>query len=399
MRSETNLSRDMRRRRVRSRWADGGALLVGILAAVALLECGLRIFEPFPVRVLGDRIILAANREWRSEGPAGSLLDPEIVHRRNNIGFRGEDYLPSQDSLRLFVVGGSTSACTYLSEGKTWPDRLRQRLQESFPAVWLNNAGLDGHSTFAHQILLRDHIARYQPDVLLILAGINDMGRRDLARTERSKARRRGLSGALERSEIAALANALIRSRLARERRISHNTEGLKKTWLVDWELDPTAVSAIVSAADAELDAYGERLQGLVREGQELGAEVLLLTQPSLYGPGIDDRTQLDLGAIYVDGVDGETAWEMLERYNDVTRSAANAAGVPLIDLASTLVKSSRFYYDTIHFNNEGADRVAALVYRELCPFLAARFPDRLARSCGVSESRASGHDLERSAH
>jgi lysophospholipase L1-like esterase len=386
-------------RRIRSRWADGAALLAGILAAVALLECGLRILEPFPVRVLGDRIILAANREWRYDGPAGALVDPVVVHRRNNIGFRGEDYLPSQDSLRLFAVGGSTTACTYLSEGKTWPDRLRQRLQESFPSVWLNNAGLDGHSTFAHQILLRDHLARYQPDVLLLLTGINDMGRRDLAKPERSEARRRGLGGAFERSEIAGLVTALIRSRSARERRISHNTEGLKKTWLVDWELDPTAVSSIVSAADAELDGYRERLYGLVREGQQLGAEVVLLTQPSLYGPGIDDRTQLDLGAIYVDGVDGETAWDMLERYNDVTRSVAKAAEIPVIDLASTLVKSSRFYYDTIHFTNEGADRVAALVYRELCPFLAVRFPDSQNRSCGAPGSRASGNDLEGSAH
>jgi hypothetical protein len=29
----------------------------------------------------------------------------------------------------------------------------------------------------------------------------------------------------------------------------------------------------------------------------------------------------------------------------------------------------------------------------------AARFPDRLTRSCGASASRASGNDLERSAH
>jgi lysophospholipase L1-like esterase len=397
--SETDLSHGTRRRGFRSRWADAAALLAGILAALVLLECGLRIFEPFPVRVLGDRISLAVDREWRYQGPAGSLLDPVIVHRRNNIGFRGEVYLPSQDSLRLFVVGGSTTACTYLSEGKTWPDRLRQQLRESFPSIWLNNAGLDGHSTFAHQILLRDHLARYQPDVLLFLAGINDMGRGDLAKSGRSRVRQRGLAAAFERSEVAALANALIRSRLARERRISHNTEGLKKSWLVDWELDPNAVSSIVSAADAELDAYRERLHRLVREGQELGAGVVLLTQPALYGPGIDDRTQLDLGAIYVDGVDGETAWEMLERYNDMTRSVAKTAGIPLIDLASTMVKSSRFYYDTIHFTNEGADRVAALVYQELCPFLAARFPDRLSRSCGGSELQASGNDLERSAH
>jgi hypothetical protein len=39
----------------------------------------------------------------------------------------------------------------------------------------------------------------------------------------------------------------------------------------------------------------------------------------------------------------------MLERYNDMTRSVAKAAEIPLIDLASTLVKSSRFYYVTIH--------------------------------------------------
>jgi hypothetical protein len=64
----------MRWRRIRSRWADGAALLAGIVVAGALLECGLRIFEPFPVRVMGDRIVLATHREWRYRAPAGSLL-------------------------------------------------------------------------------------------------------------------------------------------------------------------------------------------------------------------------------------------------------------------------------------------------------------------------------------
>jgi hypothetical protein len=72
----------------------------------------------------------------------------------------------------------------------------------------------------------------------------------------------------------------------------------------------------------------------------------------------------------------------MLERYNDVLRVLALEEGALLIDLARRLPKDSRYFYDTIHFTNEGAERVGREIYRALCPHLAKNIPDRALQSC-----------------
>ena len=48
----------------------------------------------------------------------------------------------------------------------------------------------------------------------------------------------------------------------------------------------------------------------------------------------------------------------MLGRYNDVLRALAAEENTLLIDLARQLPKDSRYFYDTLHFTNEGAKRL-----------------------------------------
>ena len=73
------------------------------------------------------------------------------------------------------AVGGSTTEGFYLSDGRTWPERLAVRLRPEMRKVWVNNAGLDGHSTFGHLLLTRQAIVPLHPKVMLYLVGVNDM--------------------------------------------------------------------------------------------------------------------------------------------------------------------------------------------------------------------------------
>ena len=143
-----------------------------LLSAVAI-ELFLRVYNPLRATTRGDLIVLATNQKWRFSSPPGSLLDPEILHVKNNIGFRGKDYHKGDDLLRIFTIGGSTTENTYLTEGKTWSDALLKKLQSNFRNIWLNNAGFVGHSTYAHRILVQDHVLQYEPDILVFLVGIN----------------------------------------------------------------------------------------------------------------------------------------------------------------------------------------------------------------------------------
>jgi lysophospholipase L1-like esterase len=274
----------------------------------------------------------------------------------------------------------------YLTEGKTWSDHLRHLLEPNLHGLWLNNAGFTGHSTFAHQILLEDHIVEYKPDVLLFLVGINDVGRPELD-TASLRFSEPKISDFAAHSELVTLALNLYRSFRAVNRKISHNTEGLRESWLVTWKIGEKEKQAAIDYNESLLDGYRGRLTKLVETSRGIGAEPILMTQPVLYGDGIDDRTGLDLSRIYIPPVDGQTAWKVLQRYNDVTRQVASDNEVLLVDLAIQLPKSSRYFYDTMHFTNEGSAAIARIVHQSICGPLTDRFRRYAAASCRPAEA------------
>ncbi|MDP4248158.1 MAG: hypothetical protein Q8932_20160, partial [Bacteroidota bacterium] len=148
------------------------------LSVFILLEIALRIYNPFHLRLKGDRIVLPIDQRATITNRINPKLDPVIVNTRNSLGFRGPE--PPDAStwgkrLTVITVGGSTTECHFLSDSLTWPFLLGRRLAGSFPGCWLNNAGLDGHTTYGHLVLLNDHIKKLRPSVLLFLTGMNDV--------------------------------------------------------------------------------------------------------------------------------------------------------------------------------------------------------------------------------
>ena len=70
-----------------------------------------------------------------------------------------------------------------------------------------------------------------------------------------------------------------------------------------------------------------------------------------------------------------------------------------LIDLAAKMPKSSRYFYDTAHFTNEGCQLVAQIVEPHLTSFLAKKFPqfvtqDHPAQAAGIGRP-AGGETLK----
>lgn len=369
----------------------------GLGVALLLLEAFLRLVDPLGQRLRGDQIVLPANTRVVLTQAENPRLDREIVVTRNSLGFRGPEP-PADFDRRLTVVtvGGSTTECRYLGDGKDWPARLGQELGRSLDGLWIDNAGLDGHSTFGHQKLLEQRLLKLRPRVVIFLLGINDVARdrlkyQDRALTERSDqdASERWANWAARHSAVAALAQNAWRARQARRvpliqpvldlRALPHDASGRRGR-------------AVARAHKVEFaPGYRERVLGLVQACRQAGIVPVLMTQPALYGPAVDDLTGVDLGTIEVDpqdGTNGAVAWATLEAYNDVLRELGQAQGVPVVDVARQLPKSSRHFYDFVHFTNEGAQAVAGLAARALCPVLAERFPQHAARPCPEAEAR-----------
>ena len=97
------------------------------------------------------------------------------------------------------------------------------------------------------------------------------------------------------------------------------------------------------------------------------GVQPVFLTQPSLFGAFKDSVTGIDMTNKWMNNHDADNCLlqeKILEMYNDVLRN--DSSRITVIDLSRKMPKDSRYYYDFIHFTNEGAEKVAEILATEL---------------------------------
>jgi lysophospholipase L1-like esterase len=257
--------------------------------------------------------------------------------------------------------------------------------------LWIDNAGLDGHSTFGHRRLLDQRIARLKPKVVLFLIGINDVGRDDLKAVDAAVvaggsggAWGRALSWAAGRSAVVSTALNLLRYREARKLNRVHKNIEVKWARILTPDRERSRATVALHQ-ERYVPPFASRVADLVTRCRALGIEPVLVTQPALYGNVVDPETKVFLGTLEVDPeqqLHGGLAWNLLELYNDVVRDEGRRSGVLVIDLARELPKDSRLFYDFVHFNNDGSAAVARIVAAHLCPYLASRFPAYVTAEC-----------------
>lgn len=350
-------------------------LAVQSIIALVLAEVLLRTYNPLPFRLRGDAIVLPAGFRYQRTNAPGPKFDPVTIHTRNRLGFRGPD-LPDDFASRVSIVavGGSTTECFPLSDGKSWPEVMGAELAKTRADLWVNNAGFDGHSTFGHLVLLRSVLVTLRPTVMLVLAGVNDIGLDWVEPNDEFEApdpRTQRIWHRLARhSEVANTALNLVRAWRA-SRMTFGGDQPLDFASLRRFSMTDDEIAAAVAPFARYLDSYDSRLSALARDSRAAGIEPVFLTQPALVGGGVDPSTGLDLTTLAGDGdQNGLADWRLLEMYNDVMRGNAARNGVFLIDLAHRLPKDSRFFYDFIHFSNDGAREVGQIVAAALGPHL-----------------------------
>lgn len=374
------------RRKVAAKIAYFGYLFAAVFL---LLEVGLRIYNPFHLRLKGDKIVLPVDQRLTIRNRINPKLDSLIIDSRNSLGFRGPELRRGNpDSgteggclLKIIAIGGSTTECHFLNDDRTWPYLLGKRLSDSFRNCWLDNAGLDGHSTFGHIVLLNGHVKQLQPSVVLFLTGINDV--ENGAPTFHDKMNTRGSFPDLkhyifENSEVLNLLLNLVRG--WRAQKFNNTTNDLLVLDSLQRRPLPDSVIKLRMVLQMPyLKAYRSRLQQLADTCLAWHILPIFITQPNQFGTGKDPVTGADLELFPTDSTDhdmnGKLIWNILEQYNEVARRLCAAKNLPLIDLAHMMPKNSLFYYDMSHFTNEGAEKVADLVSSQLTPILDKNFP------------------------
>jgi len=347
-----------------------------MLITLVFAEILLRMYDPFHASVSGNHIKLLSNLTRQiNNNDVVDKLDKTITVRTNKLGFRGPD-LPqdANQCLKILTIGGSTTECLFINDGKTWSDLLSQHLQENFNHVWLNNAGLDGHSTFGHLTLLKEYVVKLKPDVCIFLIGCNDVGRNDLNDFDaKINTGETGWAKLAKYSSVASLCMNLYRHHLAAKMDLPHNKHftllGNQPLTLPGKEVD----SLLVKDSTC-IQQFGKRIQEIISTCRAAGIQPVLLTQPSLLGEGRDSVTGVDLSTFRLnDKMSGTLYWRRLDSYNDETRKIAKDSNVYLIDLAKLLPKSYAYYYDIIHYDNNGCKKVGEIVSDQMTSYLKSK--------------------------
>jgi lysophospholipase L1-like esterase len=102
------------------------------------------------------------------------------AYRLNNYGFRGDD-IPDHKpvgTLRVFTLGGSTTACNEYPVERTWSGVLERRLREALrtPDLHVYNAGMAGATSYRSMLVFLNHLTRLSPDLVIVYEAVNDMG-------------------------------------------------------------------------------------------------------------------------------------------------------------------------------------------------------------------------------
>ncbi|AXY75436.1 SGNH/GDSL hydrolase family protein [Paraflavitalea soli] len=338
------------------------------------LEIILRIYNPFHFRIKGEKIILNTNKQYIFYNKSIPVIEDTIVHSVNSLGFRGPER-PEKGfhTLSVISIGGSTTACTYLSDSLTWSHKLSTSLNDSFN-IWFNNAGLGGHSTFGHLVLLKDYVIRLKPKVILFLVGCNDIERDDLTSSDNANMANKYknvFTFLSKKSELCNTVINLLRSRRAAVNRLADTYIDLKVGTNDSLIIPDQEISGQLMKQKGYLTEYKKRVEEMIEVCRSNRIQPVLITQPSLFGPAVDSLTGVNLERYKLwKGMNGLLWWKRMELYNDITREVAREQEILLIDLAKVMPKSSAYFYDIVHFTNAGTSKVSDIIYRQLYPWL-----------------------------
>jgi lysophospholipase L1-like esterase len=356
------------------------SIVIGVLLGIIICEIVLHFYNPFPFAISKGRLVLPANQQAVFKNTWIKKLDNTIYYSRNALGFRGP--VPADSIYKIpsvICIGGSTTECRFISDSLTWPSQLYNHLKDSIPQLWLNNAGVDGHSTFGHLLLLKEYIAALKPRYVTILIGANDVENDtplqfDLMNEKKINflSVKSFFKSLINKTELGSVLFQLYAIKGAYKKGLIHKEVDFLT--LKDTVLDAAYTAAVLKKQDGYLAKYRQRIIDMVAICKSSNTVPILLTQPSLFGDYTDSATMIKMSNKIIPDAqpvtNSITTQKVLELYNNVVRSFSKE--VKVVDLAAKMPKNSGYYYDFIHYNSAGCGKIAAILSAELMPFIKA---------------------------
>jgi lysophospholipase L1-like esterase len=309
----------------------------------------------------------------------------------NEIGLRGTTVPARPDAFRIVTVGGSTTICSFLDDTMEWPYVLMDEInhRERVRRVWTGNAGVDGQSTVHHLALLKTLPILNQSDLLIFMIGANDMqtalasrGHSSQAMLDRDAAlwREEMLGGGVPRNPLLRKLRLyqMLRESLISAKHFGSAPKNDPKNDIVGWLRNNRAKRAQAHLAalpnlDTSLSEYRARIIALANQCRSMQARCAFVTQPSLYRPDLNSAEQLLLWIGWVGPVEHPDGYitvadaaKTMAAFNQTLLQVCREQSLECYDLATAIPPDTKYFYDDVHFNEEGAQKAADFLAEHL---------------------------------
>jgi lysophospholipase L1-like esterase len=349
-----------------------------LLVFVIAMEIILRIYDPFPRQINGDNWEMATNTTYRLNNNFNSKLDSVITNKRNTIGFRGADPPTNvKNCMSIIAIGGSTTACTFLSEGKTWTDLLDSQLDKEYDSVWINNAGIDGHSSLGSLNFMYYYLLKlsFKPKIALFLVGANDVDR--LAPVNIDPTLNNSSSQKIKKWFISN-SRTFVFFQDIKSILFPQNIFGDKQNWnfkhFQSVHLSEKYIDSALQQQTEIVNGYKKRLNKIASLCIQNNIQPVFITQPSVFGDGTIEGgdPSIDFHPFGIEN--GQLFWRKLQLFNNATKQVSQENKITLIDLAVALAKDTAYYYDAVHYTNSGAKKISEIIYDGLKKMLDPKY-------------------------
>jgi lysophospholipase L1-like esterase len=381
----------------------GGAallLLIGGGVGLVVAEIAVRVFGP---RETSYYIWPAGtHRELAADPRAFPGVSGVARFTTTRVGLRGPELPADSSTVRVLVLGGSTTENLYLDDTETWTARLQQGLDPLTDGrrLWVGSAGRSGMNSRDHVVQLGRLLDQLPAiDLVVALVGVNDMTV-TLAQGDTFKAPPSladpGARAAAEARAFAIVPGALhqaitnartgtwyerlalwqLAARLRADLRRRGTAVGLEqdprgaafRRWRA-YRRAATTLRDSLPDLSVALAGYGRNLDSLAALAASRNVPIVLLTQPSIWR---DDLDSVSTGLLWFGGMGdfqrGQTSTyfsvsalaRTMDSFNRELLRSCSRSGARCLDLAPLVPRDTLHFYDDVHFNEAGAAAVGA---------------------------------------
>lgn len=291
------------------------------------------------------------------------------------------DYIATQkeeNEIRILVLGGSTTANRFIPYSNRYTTILEQSLNKAFPnkKITVINGGMDWHTMKHAAISFITEYRSYEPDMVLVLHGINDL--------YRSFAPSKYAMGTYKEDYSHFYGSSINGANPPSYEKYIYTK--YFENYFDQYVFSYTALEYPVEEFVA-LKSFEKYTTNLLQVLKADGRMCVVMNQPSLYKESMPqhEENKLWFGKYFCNRKVGWLAYEYpnansmktaLDSANNILKSIAADENCLFLDLDAAIPKDTSYYNDDVHFTEKANSLIGNFIAQQLTPVLAHQDSD-----------------------